>query len=98
MNVIRCAVEGVGANASGPGSGSGGDLDTDIIGVGTGGTGVATSGEIHEPPGPDDAPTPSGTKQKQGQRGASQPVKGTTFDLTGGDASTTGAGQGAAAV
>src|SRR5689334_15005190 len=42
-------VEGVGANASGPGSGSGGDIDLDIIGVGTGGSGVATSGQIHEP-------------------------------------------------
>src|SRR2546430_3107047 len=48
-------VEGVGANASGPGSGSGGDLDPDIIGVGTGGSGIATSGQIHEPPAADEA-------------------------------------------
>jgi hypothetical protein len=45
---------GVGGSASGPGSSSGGDLDTDIVGV-AGGGGVATSGKIHEPPGPDDA-------------------------------------------
>lgn len=45
---------GVGGNNSGPGSSSGGDLDTDIVGLGTGG-GVAASGRIHEPPGPDDA-------------------------------------------
>lgn len=46
---------GAGGNASGAGSSSGGDLDTDIVGVGTGGRGVATSGKIHEPPGPDDS-------------------------------------------
>jgi hypothetical protein len=45
---------GVGGNESGAGSSSGGDLDTDIVGVGTG-IGVAASGKIHEPPGPDDA-------------------------------------------
>lgn len=45
---------GVGGYNSGVGSSSGGDLDTDIVGVGTGG-GVAASGKIHEPPGPDDA-------------------------------------------
>jgi hypothetical protein len=45
---------GVGGNNSGAGSSSGGDLDPDIVGVGTGG-GVAASGEIHEPSGPDDA-------------------------------------------
>jgi hypothetical protein len=91
-------VEGVGSNASGPGSGSGGDLDTDIVGVGTGGAGVATSGQIHEPPGPDDARTNSAQKTNPVRHGASQPVKGTTFDRTGGDVSTTGAGQGAASV
>ncbi|HWE04332.1 MAG TPA: hypothetical protein VG326_18145 [Tepidisphaeraceae bacterium] len=45
---------GAGGNNSGAGSSSGGDLDTDITGVGFGG-GVAASGKIHEPPGPDDA-------------------------------------------
>jgi hypothetical protein len=45
---------GVGGNDSGAGSSSGGDLDTDIIGIGTG-SGVAASGKIHEPPGPDDS-------------------------------------------
>jgi len=91
-------VEGVGANASGPGSGSGGDLDTDIVGVGTGGIGVATSGQIHEPSGPDDAQSTSGAKTRPVLHGTSQPVNGTTFDRTGGDISTTGAGQGAASV
>lgn len=45
---------GVGAADSGPGSASGGDVDPDIVGVGTGGSGVATSGNIGRPPGPDD--------------------------------------------
>jgi hypothetical protein len=44
---------GVGGKYSGPGSASGGDLDTDIVGVADG-RGVSTSGNIHEPPGPDD--------------------------------------------
>jgi len=48
-------VSGVGGNRSGPGSSSGGDLDASVIGVGTGGGGVAASGKIHEPSGPDDA-------------------------------------------
>jgi len=91
-------VEGVGANASGPGAGSGGDLDTDIIGVGTGGAGVATSGQIHEPPGADDAQATTERKNKPIEHGASQPVNGTTFDRSGGDVSTTGGGQGAASV
>ena len=47
-------ISGVGGNESGPGSSSGGDLDPDIIGFGTGG-GVAASGKIRQPPGPDDA-------------------------------------------
>jgi hypothetical protein len=45
---------GVGGTQSGPGSSSAGDVDTDIIGLGTGG-GIAASGKIHEPPGPDDS-------------------------------------------
>jgi len=90
---------GVGSNASGPGSGSGGDLDPDVIGVGTGGAGVATSGQIHEPPGPDDAQQQSERDPKKIRtRGPSQPVKGTTIDRSGGDVSTTGSGQGAAAI
>ena len=47
-------VSGVGGNDSGPGSSSGGDLDTHIIGIGNGGNGIAASGKINEPPGPDD--------------------------------------------
>jgi hypothetical protein len=48
---------GAGGNHSGPGSSSGGDLDPDIIGFGKGemAGGIAASGKIHEPPGPDDA-------------------------------------------
>ncbi len=90
-------VEGVGSNASGPGSGSGGDLDPDIIGFDDG-AGVATSGKIHEPPGPDDVKPLPPRKSAPVEHGASKPVKGTTFDRTGGDVSTTGAGQGSASV
>ena len=50
---------GVGGNISGVGSSSGGDLDPDIVGVGIGGAGVAASGKIHEPTGPDDAENPN---------------------------------------
>lgn len=46
---------GVGAPDSGPGSGSAGDVDPDIVGVGTGGSGIAISGNIGRPPGPDDS-------------------------------------------
>ena len=46
---------GAGSPDSGPGSGSGGDVDTDFVGVGTGGSGIAASGEIGRPPGPDDS-------------------------------------------
>jgi hypothetical protein len=92
-------VSGVGSNASGPASGSGGDLDPDIIGVGTGGSGVATSGQIHEPAGPDTAQqTPQRDPNRIKIHGVSKPVKGTTIDRTGGDVSTTDSGQGAAAV
>jgi len=103
-------VSGVGANNSGPGSGSGGDLDLDVIGVGTDGTGLATSGNIHEPAGPDDsdgssdvfgAAKPRDQKSQPDQdrrnRQSPQPA-GTTVNRSGGDASTTGDGQGAAAV
>jgi hypothetical protein len=86
---------GVGGNASGPGSSSGGDLDTDFVGVGTGGAGVAASGKIHSPPGPDDAATVNPPKPDR-QPPLSQPP-GTTVDRSGGDVSTTGSGEGAAA-
>jgi len=89
---------GVGANDSGPGSGSGGDLDTDIIGVGTGGSGVATSGKIHDPSGPDDAQQTSQRKDRVIEHGVSKAVEGTTFDRSPGDASTIGEGDGAGAV
>jgi hypothetical protein len=54
-------VSGAGASAGGPGSASGGDLDPDFIGVGTGGSGIATSGKINEPRGPDDADAATGS-------------------------------------
>jgi hypothetical protein len=92
-------VSGVGANNSGPGSGSGGDLDPDIIGVGTGGAGVAASGMIHEPAGPDTAqPTSQRDPNRIVTRGNTESIKGTTVDRSGGDVSTTGGGQGAASV
>ena len=90
-------VSGVGANESGPGSGSGGDVDTDIIGLGSGGGTVAASGITHRPPGPDDAPQFPPRKSRRATP-ATQTVAGTTFDRSGGDTSTTGAGQGAASV
>jgi hypothetical protein len=46
---------GAGGRNAGPGSASGGDIDPDIVGVGTGGSGVATSGVVGRPPGPDDS-------------------------------------------
>src|SRR5262245_50256575 len=46
---------GAGARDTGPGSASGGDIDPDIVGVGTGGSGIATSGVIGRPAGPDDS-------------------------------------------
>ncbi len=55
----RSRTSGVGGNNSGVGSSSGGDLDTDVIGVGDG-RGLAASGNIHEPEGPDDSTGGSG--------------------------------------
>jgi hypothetical protein len=46
-------VAGAGAAYSGPGSASGGDVDPDVIGIGDG-IGIATSGNVYEPRGPDD--------------------------------------------
>jgi hypothetical protein len=95
---------GAGARATGPGSGSGGDVDTDFVGVGTGGSGIATSGVIGRPPGPDDSDGSSdefaagghaeGRNQTGvGKVGGVKRVAGTTHsaDL---DASTSGDAQG----
>jgi len=91
-------VSGVGSNESGPGSGSGGDLDPDVVGVGTG-AGVAASGSIHSPAGADTAQeTTQRDERRVIEHGVSKPVQGTTFSRSGGDLSTTGDGQGAAAV
>jgi hypothetical protein len=99
---------GAGAAAAGDGSGSGGDLDPDILGVGTGGTGVAVSGPSGRS-GPADSDGTSAEMASGGPAagrnqtgvhhvGGSKRVQGTTFDRSRGDASTTGDGQGAAAV
>jgi hypothetical protein len=73
---------GVGGNQTGVGSSSGGDLDTDIIGL-DGRGGVSASGNVNEPPGPDDAtgtskdfasgPLAQGKKQR-----TTRPVRGST--------------------
>lgn len=94
---------GAGGRASGPGSASGGDLDTDFVGV-AGGSGIASSGVIGRPPGPDDSDGSSdefasgghaeGRNQTGvGKVGGSKRVDGTTHsaDL---DASTWGDAQG----
>jgi len=96
---------GVGANDSGPGSGSGGDLDTDILGVGDGGTGIAASGGTDRTQGPDMTERGTDTfasgKPSRGKSSIDprrrERVKGTTFDRSGEDTSTTAA-QGAASV
>src|SRR5947209_2515019 len=80
---------GAGSAAGGPGSGSGGDLDPDIVGVGTGG-GVAASGALHRPPGPDDSdgtsnefaaggPAQGENQTGVGQVGGSKRVPGSTI-------------------
>ncbi|CAN5470073.1 hypothetical protein BH10PLA1_BH10PLA1_18860 [soil metagenome] len=71
---------GAGGNNSGVGSSSGGDLDTDLIFGG----GVAASGSVNEPAGPDDtdggsSAFASGAPAKgDNQRGPVKPVTGST--------------------
>jgi len=73
---------GAGSNNSGPGSGSGGDLDASMPGLGNSG-GVATSGNVNEPPGPDDTDGTSdafasgGHAQGNNQSGPVERVRGT---------------------
>jgi hypothetical protein len=99
---------GAGARDTGPGSASGGDIDPDVVGVGTGGSGVAASGVIGRPPGPDDSDGSSdefaagGHAQGRNQTltgnkvGGSKRVAGTTHS---GDVdASTADGQGASAV
>ena len=99
---------GAGARDSGPGSASGGDIDPDVVGVGTGGSGIASSGVLGRPPGPDDSDGTSGEFASGGRaEGRNQPgagkvggakrVQGTTHSRDR-DAHTGGDGQGAAAV
>lgn len=99
---------GAGAFVSGEGSGSGGDLDTDIVGVGTGGSGVSVSGPSDrtgsgDSDGSSAEMASGGPAQGRNQTGVdhvggSKQVHGATFNRSVGDASTTGDGQGAAAV
>jgi hypothetical protein len=101
---------GAGGRDSGPGSASGGDVDPEIIGVGTGGSGIATSGIIGRPPGPDDSDGSSdefasgahaqGRNQTLtgGQVGGAKRVGGGSTVSRDTDASTGGGSQGASAV
>jgi hypothetical protein len=103
---------GAGSSAGGDGSGSGGDVDPDFVGVGTGGTGVSISGHAgrtDDRTRPEDSDgsvaemASGGPAQGRNQTGVhhvggSKRVAGTTFDRSRGDATTTGDGQGAAAV
>jgi hypothetical protein len=95
---------GVGSRASGPGSGSGGDLDPDVIGLAKHG-GLASAGPDRRA----GADTTDGSPGKfasgsAARRGTGinakrrERVTGSTVDHSGGDISTTGAGQGAASV
>src|SRR5688500_12535798 len=99
---------GAGGRASGPGSASGGDIDPHGVGRGPRARGLATSGNIGRPPGPDDSDGSSdefasggraeGRNQAgPGRIGGAKRVQGTTHsgDL---DAHTGGDGQGASAV
>jgi len=100
---------GAGLRDNGPGSASGGDLDPDIVGVGTGGSGVATSGIIGRPPGPDDSDGTSdefasgahahGSDQAAGGKvGGAKRVSGGSTVSRDTDVSTGGDPQGASAV
>lgn len=91
---------GAGGSAVGTGASSGGDIDTDIIGVGTGGSGVAQSGSVGRPPGPDDSDGSSRefasgapAKGEKGPRAGK--VEGNTVDRTGGGRATQPQGEGA---
>lgn len=74
---------GVGGKGGAVGSSSGGDLDTDIIGVGTGGSGIAQSGRVGRPPGPDDS---DGSSDEFASGGHAQGFKGKNAGkIVGGD-------------
>jgi hypothetical protein len=96
---------GAGGRDTGPGSASGGDVDPDIVGVGTGGSGIATSGVIGRPAGPDDSSGSSDEFASGGHaQGRNQTLTGSKR-VTGGstvardtDASTGVDAQGASAV
>lgn len=90
-------VEGVGSNSGGPGAGSGGDLDPTFIGLD--GRGLAQDPPVRVTKGP--ASSTGGSEEfasggpaageNQTPRVRDRRVRGTTFDRSGGDASTSGA-------
>jgi hypothetical protein len=91
---------GAGGSAVGTGASSGGDIDTDIVGVGTGGSGIAQSGVVNRPPGPDDSDGSSrefaSGPPAKGEKGPhAGKVEGTTVDRTGGGRESTPQGEGA---
>jgi hypothetical protein len=94
---------GVGKPDSGPGSGSGGDLDPDFVGI-AGAGGVAASGEIGRPPGPDDndgssreyasgGPAQGRNQTGVGEVGGDKRIRGTI--VTGDEDQSVNAGEGA---
>ena len=92
---------GAGGSAVGTGASSGGDIDTDIVGVGTGGSGIAQSGSVGRPPGPDDSDGSSrefaSGPPAKGEKGPhAGKVEGTIVDRSGGGReSASGSGEGA---
>lgn len=97
-------VAGVGGNDSGVGSSSGGDVDTDIIGLGQGGSTVSQSGPDDRREGKDmvsgDGPGFGTNERRENQPAPTdQPPPGAFVQYAReDDESTTGDGQGAAAV
>ena len=91
---------GAGGSDVGTGASSGGDLDTDIVGVGTGGSGIAQSGTVGRPPGPDDSDGSSrefaSGPPAKGEKGPhAGKVEGTIVDRSGGGRESSAQGEGA---
>ena len=91
---------GAGGSEVGTGASSGGDIDTDIVGVGTGGSGIAQSGVVGRPPGPDDSDGSSrefaSGPPAKGEKGPKAgKVEGTIVDRSGGGRESTPQGEGA---
>jgi hypothetical protein len=94
---------GAGGPDAGPGSSSGGDLDPDFVGI-AGGSGIAASGMIGRPPGPDDSdgtsnefaaggPAQGRNQTHVGQVGGDKRVRGSV--ISGDEDQSTNAGEGA---